>query len=175
MRAAETAMKEMAGAVNDSRLSQRLGLIESRQVRLERDMKHLELHFNGVNEQLALRPLKTDVITAIAQQELAVEACASREAVEKLESLVVASAPASSLAALEETVRTSSTQVRVIGGIRSESGLCAQACAHMNVVTCAAAACDAWCDFVEPQGWGCHEGHVAAAGQGDRGFASAAR
>jgi len=109
-----TAMKEMAGAANDSRLSQRLGLIESRQVRLERDMKHLELHFNGVNEQLALRPLKTDVITAIAQQELAVEACASREAVEKLESLVVASAPAASLAALEETVRISSTQLATV-------------------------------------------------------------
>ena len=87
-------------------------MIESRQVRLERDLKQLELQFGGMGEELALRPLKTDVISAIAQQELAVEACASQEALGKLEALVRTCASSDSLNALQSTVRDASEKAR---------------------------------------------------------------
>jgi hypothetical protein len=97
--------------MNEGRFAQRLSLIESRQVRLERDVKQVELQMNGFGEQLAHRPLKTDVIAAIAQQELAVEACASREALEKLEAAVGTCASAASVSSLEETTRASVEKV----------------------------------------------------------------
>ena len=65
--------------LNDGKFGQRQGLIEGRQVRLERELKQLEAQIASCGDELALRPLKTDVISAIAQQELAVEACAPRE------------------------------------------------------------------------------------------------
>ena len=104
-------MRETSEALSDGRFGQRLGVIESRQTQLERSMKQLELQVSRFAEELAQRPLKTDVISAIAQQELAVEACASRETVDKLESVVAGLAPSSLLAALEEMVAASNTQV----------------------------------------------------------------
>ena len=67
----DAAQREATSLLNDGRFTQRLGLIESRQARLERDLKQVEMQMNGFVEQLAHRPLKTDVISAIAQQELA--------------------------------------------------------------------------------------------------------
>ena len=107
----DAAQREATSLLNDGRFTQRLGLIESRQARLERDLKQVEMQMNGFVEQLAHRPLKTDVISAIAQQELAVEACASREALEKLEAVVRTCAPAASGSSLEETTRASAEKV----------------------------------------------------------------
>ena len=107
----DAAQREATSLLNDGRFTQRLGLIESRQARLERDLKQVEMQMNGFVEQLAHRPLKTDVISAIAQQELAVEACASREALEKLEAVVRTCAPAASVSSLEETTRASAEKV----------------------------------------------------------------
>lgn len=108
---ADASLREVSGTVNDTRLGQRLVLIEARQATLERAQKQLELQIGSLGEELAHRPLKTDVISAIAQQELLVEACAPREAFEKLEATVEACAAASTVAALGETVRTLSTQL----------------------------------------------------------------
>lgn len=111
----EGSLKEMNGVLCDARMGQRLGLVESRQAQLERAQKHLELQLSSLGEELAQRPLKTDVISAIAQQELAVEACASQEAFEKLEASVASCAASSSLSALEETVKAASAQLSSVG------------------------------------------------------------
>lgn len=69
----------------------------------------------SVGEELAQRPLKTDVISAIAQQELSVEACATREGLERLENSVANCAQAAALAALEESVRLQHEQLTKTG------------------------------------------------------------
>ena len=111
LRRVEAAVRETTGAVNGGRFGQRCDMIEARQMRLERETKTAEMRVHGMEEALAARPLKTDVISAIAQQELLVEACASREAVERLEQRVEACAAAAAVGKLEERVRVSHEQL----------------------------------------------------------------
>jgi len=105
MRRVEASQRETEGALSDGRFGQRQQLIENRQVTMERAVKQVEAKMAAFGEDLNSRPLKTDVISAIAQQELSVEACATREQVEKLEAAIANSAEAAKLAALEESLR----------------------------------------------------------------------
>lgn len=107
----DTNLQELVGTVHEARSNQRLTLLESRQARLERDQKQLDAKIVGMSEELAQRPLKTDVISALAQQELAVEACASREALRQLAADVSACASSVSLIGLEGTVKASLDQI----------------------------------------------------------------
>ena len=66
----ESSLKETGSLLSEGKFGQRQGLIETRQVRLEREMKQLEMQISSCGEELALRPLKTDIISAIAQQEV---------------------------------------------------------------------------------------------------------
>lgn len=104
-------LKEVSSALSDGRFGQRQGMIENRQLMFERSLKQLETQLSSYSEELAQRPLKTDVISAIAQQEVAVEACASREAVERLESAIGNCAQAASLSALEQSVRAAQEEL----------------------------------------------------------------
>ena len=107
----QESLRETGAALSEGKFGQRQGLIEGRQVRLERDIKQVEAQIAAIGEELASRPLKTDVITAIAQQELAVEACAPKDAVERLEQLVANCASQAGLGALEEVVRAAQEQL----------------------------------------------------------------
>ena len=107
----DTALRETGAALSEGKFGQRQTLIETRQVRLERELKQLEAKITSCGDELALRPLKTDVISAIAQQELAVEGCAPKEAVEKLESALGACAAQSALAALEDKLGAANEQL----------------------------------------------------------------
>jgi len=107
----DTALRETGAALSEGKFGQRQTLIETRQVRLERELKQLEAKITSCGDELALRPLKTDVISAIAQQELAVEACAPKDAVEKLESALGACAAQSALAALEDKLGAANEQL----------------------------------------------------------------
>ena len=105
------ALREIGGALSDGRFGQRQGLIEGRQVTLERNLKQMEAQLTAYGEELAHRPLKTDVISAIAQQEVAVESCASKQTVERLESAVAACAQAASVSALEQSLRAAQEEL----------------------------------------------------------------
>ena len=105
MRRVEASQRETEGALSDGRFGQRQQLIENRQVTMERAVKQVEAKMAAFGEDLNSRPLKTDVISAIAQQELSVEACATREQVEKLEAAIANSAEAAKLTALEDSLR----------------------------------------------------------------------
>ena len=107
----EASQRETEGALNDGRFGQRQQVIENRQVTMERMVKQVEAKLSAFGEDLASRPLKTDVISAIAQQELNVEACASREQVEKLEAAIAQCAQEAKLLALEESVRLAQEQL----------------------------------------------------------------
>ena len=68
----------LTGTMSEGRFGQRQALIESKQLGLERAIKQMEMQLNQTNEDLAQRPLKTDVISAIAQQEVSARASPTR-------------------------------------------------------------------------------------------------
>jgi len=101
----DTAFQSSSAAALE-RNTQRQNLFESRQLKMERDAKQLELAQQRLSEDLASRPLRTDVISALAQQELLIEACAKRDAVEALEERVGACAELAALQTVQGEVET---------------------------------------------------------------------
>ena len=89
-----------AGVLAEGRFDAKQQLLEQRQMRVEREQKQLELQQQTLLEQLSQRPLKVDLITAVAQLELGIEACATATALEKLEATVKGSADGSQLRTL---------------------------------------------------------------------------
>ena len=86
----------------EGRGAQRQKLLEERQLRLERDCKHLEVAHGRLSEELSQRVLRTDLLSAVAQLELQTEACASKEDLERIEGLASGAARADAMRAVEE-------------------------------------------------------------------------
>ena len=107
----EAAQRKSDAAAHDGNYSQRQQLIEGRQVSMERAIKQLEATLISFGEELANRPLKADMLSALAQQELHVEACASQEQVIHLEDAVDRCAQAATVEALQESMRLAQEQL----------------------------------------------------------------
>jgi len=99
-------MGGLNGAMAEGRFGQRQSLIENRQMGLERTLKNFEQLLGQLQEELTQRPLKTDIISAIATQEMAVEACASNARVTELEEQLKSCAARDALLVVQEAVST---------------------------------------------------------------------
>ena len=107
----EAAQRESDAALHDGNFSQRQQLMEGRQVAMERSIKQLEAKLISLGEELANRPVKTDILEAFAKQEMAAEASASQEQVAHLQEAVDGCAPAATVAALQEAMRSAQAQL----------------------------------------------------------------